>query len=1095
MLALVDTDHTGEINFEQFCTFFIMLKRGDERMALYADLMNTVKNTALGALEHQCEMRELKMQFITVEERESTALSPAMFVLELHLTGVWYELKEGHLQGIYQTKIFQGIGQSTRLAKDACASTAAMKLQAFMPGVKYKDGEFPDEWLGWTDENLSRGVSPYTVLSILTAKGFHPYRNLTLMHRVIAWRLFDIFLDENPEFDIGDAGSLDIRFQQWVKDCVSMGLEGEILFKMLQDRCIDIMSEFVWFSQKLRNNELPGSTLMGRDGIDPMLMDFHEACRLGQLEIVKLYLECNQPVNEEKLGRHSSEALTGLMLAAKSNHWQVAKALCESKADVNHIDRRGRAALHYAALAGATETCDVLMNNGGKLFLGDHRGNNSLHFAALNNHPGTIDFLCYKGQEFCRAVCSDKIRVIKGRTFEDLTEQVFEEMQDTKLTGADTRRFEKVWMNDCTFMFTKHLDKDVVHMLAPSCQGITDDIMIRFDPRQETGCYVLKAFGVDNEQVFVPTVPSANELGIILKYVFKQSALDTTNYLGKSALHVACEANKTNSHEKVIEIMIDTHGCNVLLTDTYGRTPMQYLMADKEFANCPTGTVVREEILYEQRAEELAKISKIYFEKTRVVTEQRRQEILVDCIQRATDLSFEVWDSTKSASFMRTGYGFEGTEMGEWELYEDPDTLNNFYCKKPVDLSESDHYTDFDWGIPEPLRSTINRAAAFAFYIPNRCKLIRKIGRWNMYVCKRTNCNIYVDHMNEDVMYTIPKECRFRWIVKYSECQRKLGFGNEWEEMNDTKYGHTFYRNSHTRECSWDRPYEAVEITPSERFCTAYTYKEKATDQKFFTCEQCNTNIKNAGGPSNVMIKICEPCVFRCHKGHKGIRFVRKAIVNCSCQTHSSIIGCECQARVVSANQVEKQRRSLDHRGEVRRMREHNALMPLVFAPVPRYHRDGSPKLESGWMLCRRPPPVGLENMGAESPQKLLKFLPPTSPEPHSPASPDKGAPMSPDKNQLAAGGSAVLDSLASVATSDTAATYTGSLFENVTLPDSYIQSLQEADDVSYESPSKSSWHMIAGNCSILLLIVLFFYGTCCWLACLFCSWSASRLD
>ena len=153
-------------------------------------------------------------------------------------------MKDGHLEGNMSSKIFQGIGNTTRTAKDAAASAATLKLQAFMPGVKYKDGEFPAEWIKWTDENLSRGVSPFTVLSILTAKGFHAYRNLGLMHRIISWHLFDIFLSSNSEFDIHDTSVLDIRFQQWVKECVSIGLDGEIIYRMLADRCIDLVQ--VW---------------------------------------------------------------------------------------------------------------------------------------------------------------------------------------------------------------------------------------------------------------------------------------------------------------------------------------------------------------------------------------------------------------------------------------------------------------------------------------------------------------------------------------------------------------------------------------------------------------------------------------------------------------------------------------------------------------------------------------------------------------------------------------------------------------------------------------------------------------------------------
>lgn len=746
------------------------------------------------------------------------------------MSGLWYEMVEGKLEGTFQKRIFQGIGSSTRLAKEAAASAATLKLQSFMPGVKYKEGTFPPEWIEWTDENLSRGVSPFTILDILTAKGFHAYLNLPLMHRIIAWHSFDIFLANNPDFDIFDVATLDIRFQQWVKDNVSIGIDGEIMYKMLADRCIDLMNEFVHFAQKLRNNELPGSTIMGKDGENPLLMDFYEACRLGQTEIVKLYCECNQPVNEENLGRYTSDSLTPLALAARGNHWEVMQVLLDRKADVNHIDRRGRTALHHAAMYGAAKACEILMDHGARLFAGDHMGQTALHFAAMGNHFETVHFLAFKGQEFVRAITSDKVLVKKGSSFMALCEEVFEEMQSRMLASIETRRFEKTWLNETTKYFSSCLDSDVSHMLAPSCPGITDDILARFDPRPETGIYILKTGEGDSVQVFIPTIPSAAELAVLLKYTFKQTSLDTVNNLGRSALHVACDANKINSHEKSIVSLIDVHGANVHLQDRYRRTPMMYLMADRKYANAPSATQVREEMFFEKRQMELDKISKAYDDEQAAKTATSRQLILDECIRRACDLSHSVWEATRIASVLKDT--IECAD-GVWEYYEDPDTLNNFYCKQPVDLSESDAYTDFIWGTPPQVCSVVNRKGAFTFYRYNRCKLLRKIGRWEMYLCLRTGCNLYYDPESDKTHFLIPFECRFRTLTKYCESVRKLGFGNEWEEMRDTKHNLTFYRNTVTRDCVWDRPYEAIEITPNERFCTAYQVRYIVGRQPF----------------------------------------------------------------------------------------------------------------------------------------------------------------------------------------------------------------------------------------------------------------------
>lgn len=209
------------------------------------------------------------------------------------------------------------------------------------------------------------------------------------------------------------------------------------------------------------------------------------------------------------------------------------------------------------------------------------------------------------------------------------------------------------------------------------------------------------------------------------------------------------------------------------------------------------------------------------------------------------------------------------------------------------------------------------------------------------------------------------------------------------------------------------------------------------------------------------MIKLCEPCVFRCHKGHKGIRFVRSAIVICSCSSHGAIIDAACCARVISANQLEKQRRALDFRGEAKRLREQNSLMPLVFAPVPRYDRDNKRKVESGWMLCRRPPPKGLAEFGTtiESPKKT----PIISKKNSNNELIKKGSIAFDDNNSIEENiekisptkqNSMLINNQDSIISMESTATATGSLFENVTLPDSYLISLQETDEFPFEPPS-----------------------------------------
>lgn len=98
-------------------------------------------------------------------------------------------------------------------------------------------------------------------------------------------------------------------------------------------------------------------------------------------------------------------------------------------------------------------------------------------------------------------------------------------------------------------------------MLAMPAKTVAEDVIVRFDPRPETGVFVSEGF--IGKQVFKPTVPSPTQLAILLQYTFRQASLDSLNYMKRTALHMACDANLGHSHQKIIELLTDKYGANV----------------------------------------------------------------------------------------------------------------------------------------------------------------------------------------------------------------------------------------------------------------------------------------------------------------------------------------------------------------------------------------------------------------------------------------------------------------------------------------------------------------------------------------------------
>jgi len=120
----------------------------------------------------------LSVSYQLIEERQGTAATPAMFLMELRISGKWC--------GSSGSEKLQAIGKTTREAKFKVAEAGLVRLKKLKPGLAFDLGFLPPDWESWMFENLERGGKPKKVMQTLREKGFSPANNALLMQKISA---------------------------------------------------------------------------------------------------------------------------------------------------------------------------------------------------------------------------------------------------------------------------------------------------------------------------------------------------------------------------------------------------------------------------------------------------------------------------------------------------------------------------------------------------------------------------------------------------------------------------------------------------------------------------------------------------------------------------------------------------------------------------------------------------------------------------------------------------------------------------------------------------------------------------------------------
>ena len=122
----------------------------------------------------------------------------------------------------------------------------------------------------------------------------------------------------------------------------------------------------------------------------------HSAIESGRLDLVEILLL------DEDLDVNTGDALfqTPLHAAAccaKKNYVEASNLILQRGADVAIEDDEGKTALHWAAMTGKPDLCQLLGSYGANISAVDQKGWTPLHFAAAEGHHATVRWLCEHG--------------------------------------------------------------------------------------------------------------------------------------------------------------------------------------------------------------------------------------------------------------------------------------------------------------------------------------------------------------------------------------------------------------------------------------------------------------------------------------------------------------------------------------------------------------------------------------------------------------------------------------------------------------------------------------------------------------------------
>ena len=847
MFAHADIDESGEIDFHEFVTVMAHVARGDHREGgahqKWAELQKELGQNPVTELEKEAGKRDFDITYGLVEARKETAMQNKAFIMQVSLYGMWFDIDPETGEQIHETKskTYQGIGNSTRKAKEKAAEAALERFSSTAPGRSCEAGDVPDEWMAWLDRELDRGAGIVQCLAkLFQEKQFVPAANPALMQRIVTRNAFDVLQRLKPGLEPDEDGTIPSEWLALAKRRLEAGTEGEIVLAELVRLGFHPDRNPKLTQSLLKNVGHPSTEGIGGE----MRGTFHSAANEGFVDDVKLFLAAGQYVDAE-VQRTDGSTRTALQLACMGGKVDVVKMLLNRKADPNRQDRYGRTVLHMAAEAGRHECVEALLRIGNaNVRIVDTYGNNALHLAAIGGCARSMDHILKHQKVQVMAVLSNKIPCIRRKIltkdkrvmpqpFSEVIDQMYVRLMGVKLEEWDPQYFDKSWVLDAAELAYADVADDMKHVLPKPEKRIVEYVTKRFDPDMRAGYWT----GARGEEVFYPTIDKPEHLAMLLKKVFNESYINSVNKLGRSPLHTAAYSNLVCSHEDAVRCLLDEYGCDADMKDNHGKTPYQLFIEPQNRPGSAKGSALREEMIADKR-EIIREANEV-----RELAERKDREAKVwahtlgDLMQGR--MSCEAWEMMRAeAEKIRP--------LGEvWAEYLDTETSTRFYFdsaqlaleQAAVDTSrESFEVENAKWSKLAKAAAAAGRATRKAKQIvADAAKPLVEERKLQLAAAEKQldYTKAYCWDMPADA--TALSQQRLGWAQMKHEAKFVKDV-NGWTKYLDKETSKPFYFNPESGVSQWEAPAAVLGVAEVPKDPTGTKCKHKIKWEK---CERC----------------------------------------------------------------------------------------------------------------------------------------------------------------------------------------------------------------------------------------------------------------